>query len=173
MKNGIVSTPVRLALWAMSLALAAACAPAIPSPTPPSPTEPAELAQAEAVLIGYFAALASGDYANAADVYAGPITMLREYNPDVNPDDVPRLLERYCTQNGGVCLPVESFTRREAVAEDTFIFTVQFANRDATTFEIGPCCGEEDTGQRTRQFNYTVLLLYDGFKIFKLPPYVP
>ena len=173
MKNGIVSTPIRLALWAIPLALAAACAPAAPSPTPPSPTAPAELAQAEAVLIGYFAALASGDYANAADAYAGPTLGLETNNPDVNPDDLPRLLERYCTQNGGVCLPVEALLRREAATSDTFIFTVQFANPDGTTFEIGPCCGEEDTGQRTREFTYTLLLLDGDFKIFELPPYVP
>lgn len=173
MKYGIVSAPIRLALWAIPLALAAACAPAAPSPTPPSPTAPAELAQAEAVLTGYFDALARGDFAAAAELYAGSLTMLREWNPDVNPDDGPRLLERYCTQNGGVCLPVESFARREAVAEDAFLFTVQFANPDGTTFEIGPCCGEEDTGQRARQFNYVVLLVYDGFRVFKLPPNLP
>lgn len=167
------SAPVRLAGWALPLALMAACGPASPSPVPPSPTAPAEITQAEAVLIGYFAALAAGDYSNAAEVYAGPTESLEANNPDVNPDDLPRLLERYCTQNGGVCLPVESFLRREAAAADTFVFSVQFANRDGTTFEIGPCCGEEDTGQRTREFTYTVLLLEGEFKVFELPPYLP
>lgn len=173
MKRGVVFTPIRPARWALPLALAAACAPATPSAAPSSPTPPAELAQAEAVVIGYFAALASGDYANAAEVYAGPTEGLKANNPDVNPDDLPRLLERYCTQNGGVCLPVEAFARREAVTSDTFVFTVQFANPDGTTFEIGPCCGEEDTGRRTREFTYTVLLLDGEFKIFGIPPYVP
>ncbi|MGH2628423.1 MAG: hypothetical protein ACRDHY_17430 [Anaerolineales bacterium] len=165
--------PLRIAFAALPLALAAACSPATPSAISASATPPAELSQAEAVLIGYFAALASGDYANAAEVYSGSTESLEANNPDVHADDLPRLLERYCTQNGGVCLPVEAFLRREAPAPDTFVFTVRFANADGTTFEIGPCCGEEDTGQRTREFTYTVLLLEGEYRIFKLPPYVP
>jgi hypothetical protein len=114
-----------------------------------------------------------GRYEGAAAVYAGPTALLEAYNPDVNPNNVPLLLERYCTQNGGVCLPIATVLEREAPAADTFVFRVEFALTDGTIFEIGACCGEEDTGQRTREFTYTVLRLDGEFRVFKLPPYVP
>ncbi len=156
----------------LALSLLAACAPTPAAPTATSTPIP-ELAQAERALTGYFAALANARFAEAATVYAGPVASLRANNPDVNPADHASLLERYCNQNGGVCLPVGKYTQRTAPAQDTFVFGVEFANPDGTTFEIGPCCGEEDTGQRTREFTYTVLLLDGEYQVFKLPPYVP
>jgi hypothetical protein len=156
----------------LSLSLLAACAPT-PYAPPATSTPIPELAQAERALTGYFAALANGRFVEAANVYAGPVASLRANNPDVNPDDHASLLERYCNQNGGVCLPVGRYTQHSAPAQDTFVFMVEFANPDGTTFEIGPCCGEEDTGQRTREFTYTVLLLDGEYQVFKLPPYVP
>jgi hypothetical protein len=154
------------------LCLLAACAPT-PALSAATSTPIPELAQAEDALTGYFAALAEGRFAEAANVYAGPVASLQANNPDVNPADHASLLERYCTQNGGVCLPVGTYVEGEAPARDTFVFVVQFANPDGTTFVIGPCCGEEDTGQRTRDFTYTVLLLEGEYQVFKLPPYVP
>ena len=164
------SSSLASGLWVLSLL--AACA---PTPAPPTATATPipELARAEGALTGYFAALAEGRFAEAANVYAGPVASLQANNPDVNPADHASLLERYCTQNGGVCLPVGTTLQREAPAQDTFVFVVEFANPDGTTFEIGPCCGEEDTGQRTRDFTYTVLLLDGEYQVFKLPPYVP
>jgi len=50
---------------------------------------------------------------------------------------------------------------------------VEFANNDGSIFEIGPCCGEEDTGERTREFAYTVQSADGGLAILELPPYVP
>ena len=154
------------------LSLLTACAPT-PAPPPATSTPIPELAQAEQALTGYFAALANGRFAEAGNIYAGPVASLQANNPDVSPDDHASLLERYCTQNGGVCLPVGKYAQRSAPAQDTFVFVVEFTNPDGTTFEIGPCCGEADTGQRTREFTYTVLLLDGEYQVFKLPPYVP
>lgn len=154
------------------LSLLAACVPT-PAPPPATSTPIPELSQAEGALTGYFAALANGRFAEAANVYAGPVASLQANNPDVSPADLASLLERYCMQNGGVCLPVGKYAQRSAPAKDTFVFVVEFANPDGTTFEIGPCCGEEDTGERTREFTYTVLLLDGEYQVFKLPPYVP
>ncbi|HET7011731.1 MAG TPA: hypothetical protein VFI11_13225 [Anaerolineales bacterium] len=127
---------------------------------------------AEAALRDYFAALHEGRYSEAVALYGGEYDPLEADNPDLEPSDRAGLLERWCRQNGGVCLPVQTIVD-VAPAERGFTFVVQFANEDGSTFEIGPCCGEEDTGQRTRDFTYTVIPAGDGFVVLELPPYVP
>jgi hypothetical protein len=50
---------------------------------------------------------------------------------------------------------------------------IQFASQEGGLFEIGPCCGEPDTGQRTTDFAYTVQRIGGVYKVLELPPYVP
>jgi hypothetical protein len=72
-----------------------------------------------------------------------------------------------------VCLPIETVVDRQATGQGGFSFVVRFANDDGSTFERGPCCGEEDTGQRDRDFTYSVVPADSGYVVLELPPYVP
>jgi hypothetical protein len=114
-----------------------------------------------------------GFYDDAAVLYGGPYDQLEADNPDIDPTDHAALLGRWCEQNGGVCLPVLTVVNREPAAGEIYTFVVQLANDDGSTFEIGPCCGEEDTGQRVREFTFTVKSLDGRFMVLELPPYVP
>ncbi|HSB91124.1 MAG TPA: hypothetical protein VLD63_13995 [Anaerolineales bacterium] len=129
--------------------------------------------QAEYVLTRYLASLHDGYYDDAAILYGGPYDALQDDNPDVDPTDSAALLGRWCEQNGGVCLPIQTVVSREAAGGETYSFVVQLANDDGSTFEIGPCCGAEDTGQRTREFTFTVKSIGGRFYVMELPPYVP
>ena len=128
---------------------------------------------AEITLRSYFAALHEGRYEEAVLLFGGAYDQLEANNPDLDPADRAGLLERWCRQNGGVCLPVQAVVAVTPSSEGAFSFVVRFANEDGSTLEIGPCCGEEDTGQRTREFAYTARPAAKGFVILELPPYVP
>ena len=138
-----------------------------------SPLPAASLDEAEGALHSYFDALHEGRYKEAASLYSGDYDQLQANNPDVDPSDRAGLLERWCQQNGGVCLTVLTVVNRGLSTEGEFTFVVEFANDDGSTFEIGPCCGEEDTGVRTRQFAYTVRGAEGDLAVLELPPYVP
>jgi len=129
--------------------------------------------QAEYVLTRYLTSLHDGYYDDAALLYGGPYDLLQADNPDIAPTDEAGLLSRWCQQNGGVGLPIQTVVSREAAGGETYTFAVQLANDDGSTFEIGPCCGEEDTGQRTREFTFTVKSIDGLFQVMAVPPYVP
>ncbi|OGO13884.1 MAG: hypothetical protein A2Y93_00430 [Chloroflexi bacterium RBG_13_68_17] len=132
-----------------------------------------EVPMAEAIVQGYFAALSEGRFDDAAGLYAGDFEELSAINPDVDPQDHALLFERWCTQNGGVCLPILAIVSRDVLDDGSVRFRVQFSNADGSLFEIGPCCGEVDTGQRTNEFDYVVRRIDGDLRVLQLPPYVP
>lgn len=160
-------------LLALSLALAACSGGATPTEAVSAPPTPDPAAEVQTILSAYFAALHEGRYEEAAAVYGGSYDTLQANNPDVDPANEALLLERWCTMNGGVCLPILSVLRYEQISPESFTFIVQFAKEDGGLFEIGPCCGEPDTGQRTTDFSYTVQRIGGTFKVIELPPYIP
>jgi hypothetical protein len=136
----------------------------------PAP-EALDSSAAESTMRGYFLALSQGRYADAVARYSGAYAEpLISMNPDIDPADRARLFERYCTQNGGVCLPVKDVIRI-LPADIGFIFTVHFANPDGSTFAQGPCCGET-TGEPITEFDVFVSTIGDD-SVLTLPPYVP
>jgi hypothetical protein len=161
------------ALLAMSLLLSA-CALGVPSTesnTALATIDPAS--EAEAILTAYLTALHEGRYEEAAAFYGGTYDTLVANNPDVSPSDHASLLERWCTMNGGQCLPVLAVLSHEQTSSTGYSFIVQFADEQGALFEIGPCCGEPDTGQRTTDFTYNVQRGGGTYKVLELPPYVP
>ena len=166
-----MNATIRRTLLFAALYTLAACRPTPPGT--PSAASAQDLQWAEEGLTGFFGDLAEGRYAHATAFFAGPTQQLAEYNPDVDPQDITALLERYCKVNGGTCLPIKSIARRDAPAADTFVFVVEFLNPDGSTFVRGPCCGSEDMSETRRQWEYTVLVVDGQFRVFKLPPYVP
>jgi hypothetical protein len=136
--------------------------------TPAAPPDPA----AEA-LAGYFAALHEGRFADGAALYAGSYEVLQDMNPDVEPDDHPALFERYCTQNGGACLPMGAIVARGVSPDGAALFTIQLVAHDGSIFGQGPCCGEPDTADRRTEFAFTVREADGLFRVVELPPYVP
>jgi hypothetical protein len=136
--------------------------------TPTAPSDPA----AEA-LARYFAALYEGRFADGAALYAGSYEVLQDMNPDVEPDAHAALFERYCTQNGGACLPMGAIVARGVSPDGAALFTIQLVADDGSVFGQGPCCGEPDTADRRTEFAFTVREMDGVFRVVELPPYVP
>jgi len=173
---------IRLAPCAPILLALAACAGPAPIPAPPvvptatptdTPTPASPSGSADDVLVAYFAALHDGRFEDAAAIYGGPYDVPREMNPDLDPTLHAALFERYCTRNGGVCLPVETIVETRLAGDGAERFTVRFAKDDGTVFELGPCCGEPDTGARTAEFVFTVRRIDGSLRVMELPQYVP
>lgn len=130
---------------------------------------------AQQVLEKFFAALSSGNYAEAANNYGGSYDNLAAFNPDVDPSDVATLWQYGCQVNGLQCLPTRSISFVEESPERTFIFKVEFNTPDGSLFIRQPCCGEDVTNvSPTSSFEYHVTKAEDGkFRVQDLPVYVP
>ena len=166
------SKPVRIALLGvLLLTTLAACAGRAPASEPAPTTAPAD--PAADALRAFFAALHEGRFEEAVTLYGGEYGVLHDMNPDVSPTDYAVLFERYCTQDGGVCLPLGAIVARDVVGDGAVLFRVQFTNDDGSVFAQGPCCGEPDTGARTTDFAFTVLEIDGPLRVMALPPYVP
>lgn len=158
---------IRLALLLLPLAACAGPSSEI-RPTPSAPSDPA----AEA-LAAYFAALHEGHFGDGAALYAGSYEVLQDMNPDIEPDDHATLFERYCTQNGGVCLPMGAIVARGVSPDGAALFTIQFVANDGSIFGQGSCCGEPETADRRTEFAFTVREVQGAFRVMELPPYLP
>jgi hypothetical protein len=173
--------------------LLGACAPsALQTPTP-LPSEPtflspettlaspssltldANAAEARDVMLRYFTALNTGDYAGAGALYGGSYETLTTWNPDVSPTDLTTLWEHACERNGLQCLEVLEVVSEEQVSANVMKFRLHFRNPDGTLFVLGPCCGENATDMPpVTDFECDVARNSSGeFKVLCLPPYVP
>lgn len=177
----MIKTHPHLAPCALLVALAACAGPApVVAPTPISDTVPKSAAvpispagSADDALVAFFAALHEGRFEDAAALYGGSYDVPLGMNPDLGPTRHAALIERYCTRNGGVCLPVQEIVSSEAAPDGSERFEVRFAKDDGTVFELGPCCGEPDTGSRTAEFVFTVRRKDGAFRVMELPMYMP
>ena len=132
---------------------------------------PLEKDEAETALYLYLTALSAGDTIFAAKLYGGDTELLQTWNPDII-DDLPKLLERACTQNGLVCMAPRTVTYRGLDADGNHQFLVEFSNPDGTLFHQGPCCGETE-GLSFSSFLFRVVKTESGYAVLDLPPYVP
>jgi hypothetical protein len=131
--------------------------------------------QAESVLVEYFRTLSLGEYKAASDLFGGGYAVLEEYNPDLNPADKAGLLERACTINGFVCLPVLKVGSVEPLSDSVFLVVVSFQNPDGSTFTRGACCGDSE-GKNASQSAFEFQVKHDSsgsWLVMDLPVYLP
>jgi hypothetical protein len=131
-----------------------------------------DLPEAEKALDGFFTALNSGDYVLGAEMYGGETEILQTWNPDIQ-NDLPKWLERACTQNGLQCLLPRSITYRGPDARSGYQFSVEFNNADGTLFRQGPCCGDTSGAPVPSVFLFGVVKNGANWQVLDLPPYVP
>ena len=116
----------------------------------------------------------SGDFQQAARLYAGSLDELRTWNPDLDPLDKAALLEAGCRANGLQCLALRRVTSVERIANDKIRFTVEFSNPDGGLFVRGPCCGSSESDMPSQAiFGLSVRAQGDEYYVLDLPPYVP
>jgi hypothetical protein len=118
------------------------------------------------------------NYERAAELYGGSYEILQTMNPDVDPDDHLTLLRHACEGNGFQCQRLrEVLSITLETGEDglpAIVFTVNLMNPDGSLFSLGPCCGEDPSGEPQTEFIFTVKQVAEGeYKVFDLPPYMP
>lgn len=156
-----------------------AVSPAAGSESPIFPSSPRESEEVDKecykdprrALEDFLSYLHNGIYDKAATLYGGDYGTLQNYNPDVDPHNRPKLLERWCTVNGGMCL-APKIVASQTLSEDRFDFTVVFFHDDGTALEIKPLAGEKGKPVKGR-YHYEVVRVSDHYKIMQLPPYQP
>lgn len=150
--------------------LLAACAPSAPT------VEVSDLEHAQQTLIDFFSLLSNGEYEEAAERHAENADLyewLQQNNPDVDPTDRAALLEAGCTFQL-VCMEIKQVLSAKQISSDEFLFTVQFATEDGSTFVLGPCCGEDETSMPPiSEFEYLVEKMDSQFLVIGWPIYVP
>lgn len=148
--------------------LTVACA----GPRSPQPDE-AELARQ--ALVGFFADLHAGRYAQAAEAYAGTYEIMIDHNPSLDPADHASLFRNACTINGAECLEIHSAELLPTEAAGEFRFSVQFQLDDGSVFVQGPCCGGSlEDFPPFSTFTYVVIKGEGGrFRVLDMPVYSP
>jgi hypothetical protein len=143
-----------------------------PTPEPAETPEPRPMATdldlAREALIGYFAALNEGRYADAVELFGGSLEYPISVNPDIDPGDPVALMEAACTRQLQ-CLRVLSIPAEEAVSDSEFRFMVEFQTADGELFALRA----EDMPTPMSQFPYTVIKDGDAFRVQELPVYMP
>ncbi len=115
----------------------------------------------------FLSSLYHHQYEKAAKLYAGDYETLEDYNLDVDPQNRPKLLERWCEVNVGTCLKHE-ILGEEVVSENEFIFCVQFFWEDGTIMAINPPNREPQN-----KFGFRVVEMDNCCRVMGLPPFSP
>jgi hypothetical protein len=123
-----------------------------------------DLDRARQVLQAYFDLLHDGHYAEAVSYYGGGYEVLWEWNPSISRDDHAALFENGCQVNGLQCLAIKAIAVEQEVSAVEYLFTVEFADDDGSTF------ARESSVER---FDYTVKKVDGEFLVQELPVYVP
>ena len=124
------------------------------------------IAEARRALYEYLDALwwreyKKADYKKTVYYYGGGYDFLLQLNPDVSPNDKPKLFELYCTKNGGNCLKPSYFSDKNLESTTTEAkFTVEFITEERADFKIN---GHSD-------FEFRVRRIDNEFKVLDLPP---
>lgn len=145
------------------------------APTPltlllPSESTTTEEEQARNTLIGFFADLSAGNYAEAAAQFGGEVN---EYARAPMPGET---IDDYWEYICGFlwCLPVSEITNMEQVSENKYIFYTVFMQPDGTRFEIGACCGGDPAATPpVWQFAYPVQKIDGVWKVMRAPLFIP
>ena len=125
----------------------------------------ADALEARGVLERFLHALAVGDYALAAADFSGDLKPLRDLIPAVAPDDDAELLEKYCTQQRGACLPAR-VTGGRALAGRGFEFDVELLEGGQPVATGDPLLPQS---RRTR-FAFRVQHIGIRYYVLDLPP---
>ncbi len=112
-------------------------------------------------LHAYFDALGKKDFATVAELYGGEYETLIGYNPTVPKEDHAKLMDQYCTLNGGNIVKIDQIIDKVKNSDEEYTYTLTFTLMDDTAFRNGKQC------------EYAVKKIDDSFKVMGLPPYTP
>lgn len=125
-------------------------------------------------LLSFFSALANEQYVEATWLYGGSYEVLRGWNPDHDPEDLPGLWRLGCRHNGLQCLGRAEVIRVEPVTARLTRLVVRLMSDAGEPFVLGPCCGAtEEEMPPQHEFGFTVARVENRYLVQDLPVYVP
>jgi hypothetical protein len=130
--------------------------------------------EAEKTVTQFFQLLSTGDYSQAAGMYAGDISDLQYLNPSIDETEIETLWRNACTINGFQCLPIKRILNVEKFSLTEYHLRVEFQNPDGSLFLLGPCCGaSEEEMPPVSQFDVYVIERSGDYYLTSLPVFVP
>jgi hypothetical protein len=134
-----------------------------------------DVESAQQALVRFFSHLHEGKYELASALYGGEYDVMRDHNPDIDPDDLAALFRKACTVNGAQCLEVKNATFLAQPSPAEYQFTVLFSKDDGSIFVRGPCCGDDNPNHVAQtEFIYTVQSECTGkYHVIELPVFGP
>lgn len=93
-----------------------------------------DLSGARKALVSYFDLLSAKNYTEAKAYHGSGYEILRQWNPDVDPNDHETLLKQGCEENGWVCSSIKNIVGQKQISPSEFEFVVQFDNPLGSTF---------------------------------------
>lgn len=165
-----------LAVLSLGAVTGPACLWKLPSALPPPPGSPVPEVESARRSLATFLQLLHGDrFDLAAEIYSGPLDLLRTLNPSIPPNELGDLLRGACQSGRLMCLAPRSETFRQAPYSTEWLFAVEFTSPDGSLFVKGPCCGPSQlTAPAQSEFMFRVVKANGArFAVLDLPPWVP
>ncbi len=178
---------LRLSVCILLMILTISCVGANPTDTPPvvssgeTPGDNPEIVAARAALTEFFQSIQNQDYQTAARLSDGENLesvrqTLIEWHPDwkAEPGDTAAIIEKACT-GGYACLSLRRIVNEFALSTGGYEFQVEFNTAEGERFELGPCCGADET-ESPPQHVFSYLVMAEGqnqFRVLWQPIYVP
>jgi hypothetical protein len=150
--------------------------PPLPTPIQLEPLLPAaspttDEAQARNALLGFFASLSAGEYAQAAALFGG------EFDEEtIRPPEQGESPEAYWAELCGFhwCQPITEITSAEQVSADEYLFYVVFVHPLGGHLQIVACCGGDPAATPpVWQFAYPVRRIDGVWKVMRTPLFTP
>jgi hypothetical protein len=165
-----------LAVLAMGAVTVPACLWRPHSAPPAPPGSPAPEVESARRSLATFLELLHGDrFDLAAEIYSGPLDLLRTLNPSIPPNDLGDLLRGACQSGRLRCLAPRSETLRQAPYSTEWLFAVQSTTPDGSLSVKGPCCGaSRPEAPSQSQYLFRVVKANGArYAVLDLPPLVP
>ncbi|HSQ17673.1 MAG TPA: hypothetical protein VLM83_08255 [Anaerolineales bacterium] len=138
-------------------------------PLLPSDSPTTDEAQARNALLGFFASLSAGEYAQAAALFGG------EFEDTTRPPEPGESPEAYWADicNFLCCLPIAEVTAVEQVSADEYRFYVVFAHPLGGRLDRVPCCSAFSAAHPpVWQFAYPVQRVDGVWKVMRAPLFI-
>lgn len=135
---------------------------AYPSTSTPI-NDKASMMQAQNTLISFYDLLYSKKYEEASKIFIGGYGGIIMWNPKINVQDYPTLLQTACEFNDYKCtLRVARITNKEQISPMEFHFTVEYKREDGSLYQRPYSEGDRKESTMISQFQVKVVKDCDG-----------
>jgi hypothetical protein len=133
------------------------------------PPDASDEEHARQALLGFFALLAEGRYAQGGALFGGDYAAT-PYGPPA--DDLGAWWQTAC--GSMLCLPAATISEVKQTGAEEYTYYVEFLWNDGTIYQYGPCCGGNPAETPpVWQFAYLVKKIDGEWKVLRTPLWLP